>query len=168
MLNGRKSLQNRATRENGVHRAGAKQCRCHSPKEKLTKGKSPLFAAVFRRISVHLNRTHRQGGLHDFAQPVRFATVAKYESRAPLVDRKRFFAQFSFVGKTINIDDDTYEILRSLKRGSGDSFTKVIRRHIHIPAKTNAELLKHYKDVPPPDVDWEILDRILKQRGRRS
>ncbi|MDB6021423.1 MAG: putative antitoxin [Pedosphaera sp.] len=72
------------------------------------------------------------------------------------------------MGKTITIEDDAYQLLRSLKQGPGDSFTKVIRRHVHSPAKTNAELLEYYESQPPPDVDWEILERIAKTRGRRS
>jgi len=57
------------------------------------------------------------------------------------------------MGKTITIEDDAYNILRSLKQGPGDSFTKVIRRHIHVPAKKNADLLEHYESQPVPDVD---------------
>jgi len=72
------------------------------------------------------------------------------------------------MGKTITIEDDAYQLLVSLKQGPGDSFTKVIRRHVYSPAKTNAELLHWHEKQPPPDVDQDILEQIFKQRGRRS
>jgi predicted CopG family antitoxin len=72
------------------------------------------------------------------------------------------------MSKTITIDDDAYKLLASLKQGERDSFTKVIRRHVVKPAETCGELLDAYETAPPPRVDPEILDRLLKQRGRRS
>ena len=72
------------------------------------------------------------------------------------------------MSKTITIDEDAYEILASLKEGQGDSFTKVIRRHLHKPLETAGELLDYYEQAPPPNVDLEILEKIRKQRGRRS
>ena len=38
------------------------------------------------------------------------------------------------MGKTITIDDDAYKLLSALKRRPGDSFTKVILRHLNRPA----------------------------------
>lgn len=69
------------------------------------------------------------------------------------------------MGKNITIEEDVYRLLSSLKKGPGDSFTKVIRRHVHAPAKTNAELLKYYEEQAPPDVDWNVLKRIRAERG---
>ncbi|PWU18607.1 MAG: hypothetical protein C5B50_08615 [Verrucomicrobia bacterium] len=72
------------------------------------------------------------------------------------------------MGKTITIEDDVYKTLSGLKRGPGDSFTKVIRRHLNRPADTCGELEDYYDSQPPPDVNPEILERIKNERGRRS
>jgi predicted CopG family antitoxin len=72
------------------------------------------------------------------------------------------------VPKTITIDDPAYQLLSSLKRGPGDSFTKVILRHLNRPADTAGELLDELEKTPAPQVDLEMLDRIEKERGRRS
>src|SRR5438876_399062 len=83
-------------------------------------------------------------------------------------DREDAFMQCSCMSKTITIDDDVYKTLSSLKQGAGDSFTKVLRRHVVKPAETAGELLDAYENAPPPKVDPVILDRLLKERGRRS
>ena len=70
--------------------------------------------------------------------------------------------------KTITIDDEAYELLSSLKQDKGDSFTKVILRHVRKPCNTAGELLDYYAGKPPPDIDWGILDKIAAGRGRRS
>ena len=70
--------------------------------------------------------------------------------------------------KTITIDDDAYQLLSSLKQGKGDSFTKVILRHVRKPCDKAGELLDYYEAKPPPDIDWAILDKIAAARGRRS
>jgi predicted CopG family antitoxin len=72
------------------------------------------------------------------------------------------------MSKTITIDDDVYRLLASLKEGAGDSFTKVLRRHVHKPCDTAGELLDAYKNEPPPKANREMLDRLLRERGRRS
>ena len=72
------------------------------------------------------------------------------------------------MGKTITIEDDVYKTLVDLKEGPGDSFSKVLRRHVFVPAKSNGELLDWHDNQPPPNVDPDILQRILKERGRRS
>jgi hypothetical protein len=72
------------------------------------------------------------------------------------------------MSKTITIDDDVYKTLLSLKQGAGDSFTKVLRRHVVKPLDTAGELLDSYEKAPPPNLDDAILGRILKERGRRS
>jgi predicted CopG family antitoxin len=85
-----------------------------------------------------------------------------------MVDRAAAFVQLSCMGRTITIDDDAYKLLSSLKRSSRDSFTRVILRHVNRPADTCGELLEALDNSPPPNVDLAILDRIGKERGRRS
>jgi predicted CopG family antitoxin len=70
--------------------------------------------------------------------------------------------------KTITIEDDVYNLLSSLKEGTGDSFSKVLRRHVHKPLETAGELLDAYENEPPPRANGAMLDRLLKERGRRS
>jgi predicted CopG family antitoxin len=72
------------------------------------------------------------------------------------------------MGKTITIEDDAYRLLSSLKQGPGDSFTKVIRRHVYSPLETGKELIDVYEQLPPPDVDLEILRKVTSGRGRKS
>jgi predicted CopG family antitoxin len=72
------------------------------------------------------------------------------------------------MSKTITIDDDVYKLLVSLKQGDRDSFTRVLRRHVHKPADTGGELLDAYVNEPPPKVILSALNRLLKERGRRS
>lgn len=72
------------------------------------------------------------------------------------------------MGKTITIDDDAYRLLSGLKRGAGDSFTKVILRHVNRPADTCGELMDSLENSAPPNVDLAALERIEKGRGRRS
>ena len=72
------------------------------------------------------------------------------------------------MSKTISIEDDVYRTLVDLKQGPGDSFTKVIRRHLNRPADTAGELLEYYESQPPPDIDLKVLDQIERERGRRS
>ena len=90
------------------------------------------------------------------------------QSRGRQIDRASRYVQFSCMGKTITIDDTAYKLLAALKRDSRDSFTKVILRHVCRPVDTCGELLESLEHSPPPDVDLETLDRIEKQRGRRS
>jgi predicted CopG family antitoxin len=79
-----------------------------------------------------------------------------------------WFVYDSCMSKTITIDDDVYKLLASLKRDSGDSFTKVLRRHVHKPVATAGELLDAYENELPPKVEPLALRRLLNQRGRRS
>lgn len=72
------------------------------------------------------------------------------------------------MGKTITIDDNAYKLLSSLKVGSRDSFTKVILRNIHQPLETCGEILAAHEQLPPPNIDLELLEKVLKGRGRRS
>jgi predicted CopG family antitoxin len=72
------------------------------------------------------------------------------------------------MGKTITIEDDVYKLLLSLKREQGDSFSKVLRRHVARPANTCGELEEAMDKMPPPEVDLHMLERIRKERGRRS
>ena len=78
------------------------------------------------------------------------------------------FVYDSCMSKTITIDDDVYTLLSSLKQNRGDSFTKVLRRHVHKPAETAGELLDAYENEPPPKVAPLALKRLSRQRGRRS
>ncbi len=74
----------------------------------------------------------------------------------------------SCMGKTITIDDEAYELLSSRKQGKRDSFSQVIHRSLPRKANTCGELEDIYDRLPPPDVDLKMLDRIEKERGRRS
>ena len=69
--------------------------------------------------------------------------------------------------KTITIDQEAYGLLLSLKL-PGDSFSKVIHRHVRKPAETCGEMLNEIWDSPAPEVDEKLLDLVMKQRGRRS
>ena len=44
------------------------------------------------------------------------------------------------MSKTITLDDDAYKTLVSLKEGPGDSFTKVIRRHLSKRLETAGDI----------------------------
>ena len=72
------------------------------------------------------------------------------------------------MSKTITIDDDVYKLLASLKQGTGDSFTEVLRRHVYKPANTAGELLDAYEHEPPPRVNPAALKLLSGGRGRRS
>lgn len=85
-----------------------------------------------------------------------------------MIDRNTLLVQLSCMGRTITIDDDAYTLLSSLKRGSRDSFTRVILRHVNRPADTCGDLLDSLDTSPPPNVDLGVLERIEKERGRRS
>ena len=73
----------------------------------------------------------------------------------------------SCMSKTITIEDDVYKLLSSLKEGPRDSFTKVLRRHVHKPLETAGELLDAYENEPPPKVNTLVMKRLLGERGRR-
>ena len=74
----------------------------------------------------------------------------------------------SCMGKTITIDDQAYELLSSLKQGRRDSFSQVIHRNIARKANTCGELEEAYQNEAPPNIDLAVLDRVIKERGRRS
>ena len=74
----------------------------------------------------------------------------------------------SCMGKTITIDDNAYKLLSSLKIGPQDSFTRVILRNIRKPLETCGEILDAHKQLPPPNINPELLEKVLKGRGRRS
>src|SRR5581483_9874252 len=66
----------------------------------------------------------------------------------------------------ITIEDDVYKTLVGLKEGPGDSFSKVLRRHVYVPAKTNAELLAWHENQPPrrfsAQAKRELVQRLLE------
>jgi predicted CopG family antitoxin len=72
------------------------------------------------------------------------------------------------MSKNITVEDDVYELLASLKQDRGDSFNRVIRRHLPRPLDTAGELLDAYEHAPAPKINWETLDKIATGRGRRS
>ncbi len=84
------------------------------------------------------------------------------------LDDASLLVHSSCMSKTITIDDDVYRLLLSLKEGTRDSFTKVIRRHVHKPLETAGELLDYYEHQPPPAIDGALLGRVRTGRGRRS
>lgn len=69
--------------------------------------------------------------------------------------------------RNITIDEKAYNLLASLKTGPRDSFTKVILRHVRKPADTCGELLDAMNGFVP-DVDLDLLDTVMRERGRRS
>jgi predicted CopG family antitoxin len=73
-----------------------------------------------------------------------------------------------YMSKTITIDDHVYALLVSLRKGNQDSFSKVIRRHVHKTLETAGELHDAYTQLPPPTIDLEIFDKVVKGRGRPS
>ena len=73
------------------------------------------------------------------------------------------------MSKCITVDDATYKLLLSLKQGPRDSFTKVILRNVYKPLETCGELLDSYESDPPPQkANLDRLNRIERERGRRS
>lgn len=73
------------------------------------------------------------------------------------------------MSKCITVDDATYKLLVSLKQGPRDSFTKVIQRNVHKPLETCGEILDSYEnDLPAQRADLKRLNRIERERGRRS
>ncbi len=78
------------------------------------------------------------------------------------------FVDDSCTGKTITIDNNAYKLLSSLKVGPRDSFTKVILRNIYRPLETCGEVLEAHEQLPPPNINLELLEKVLKGRGRRS
>ena len=69
--------------------------------------------------------------------------------------------------RTITIDDEAYKILRRLKQGKGDSFTRVIKRNYQT-FDTCGELLDWIESEPPPKINRERLKTFGQSRGKRS
>jgi predicted CopG family antitoxin len=72
------------------------------------------------------------------------------------------------MGKTITIDDEAYDLLKSMKQGKRDSFSQVIHRNLYRKADTCGELLDMMENEPPPKVNPDLLKTIAAERGRRS
>lgn len=69
--------------------------------------------------------------------------------------------------KTITINEKAYGLLAGLKQ-PGDSFSKVIERHVQPPADTCGELLERFEGYEPPPSDEAAWQALRKGRGRRS
>jgi hypothetical protein len=69
--------------------------------------------------------------------------------------------------RTITIDDEAYKILRRLKQGKSDSFTRVIKRNYHT-FNTCGELIDWIESEPPPKIHRERLKTFKASRGKRS
>ena len=75
------------------------------------------------------------------------------------------FTYDSCMSKTITIDDDVCKLLSSLKQGSSDSFTKVLRRYVRKPAETAGELLDAYESEPAASTDTIALKLFAGAEG---
>lgn len=84
------------------------------------------------------------------------------------VDKRRRSCMISRVNRTITVDEDVYKLLSSLKRGEGDSFSEVLRRHIHKPARAARELLAAHATAPSPNLDPLFLSQLLRERSQHS
>ena len=69
--------------------------------------------------------------------------------------------------RTITIDDEAYKILRRLKQGKDDSFTRVIKRNYQ-KFDTCGELVDWIEGEPPPKINRERLSRFKQSSGLRS
>lgn len=69
--------------------------------------------------------------------------------------------------KTITIDDEAYNILRRLKQGKTDSFTRVIKRNYQT-FDTCGELIDWIESQPAPKIYRERLRNVKQSRGQRS
>lgn len=69
--------------------------------------------------------------------------------------------------KTITIDETAYGLLAELKQ-PGDSFSKVIRRHVRKPCANAGELIDEIWASPAPELDEAALKALPAGRGRRS
>ena len=69
--------------------------------------------------------------------------------------------------KTITINEKAYGLLADLKQ-PGDSFSKVIERHVRKPCANAGELIDEIWASPAPEIDEQALAALTKGRGRRS
>jgi predicted CopG family antitoxin len=69
--------------------------------------------------------------------------------------------------RTITIDDEAYKILRRLKQGKSDSFTRVIKRNYQ-RFNTCGELIDWIESEPPPKINRDRLKDFKQSRGMRS
>lgn len=67
----------------------------------------------------------------------------------------------------IMVNDLAYAALKKLKQ-PGESFSKVILRHLRPPADTAGELLERIEHAPPPPVNLDRLAQFESGRKRRS
>ena len=69
--------------------------------------------------------------------------------------------------RTITIDDEAYKILRRLKQGKSDSFTRVIKRKYQT-FDTCGDLIDWIESEPPPKINRGRLKKFKQSRGVRS
>jgi len=69
--------------------------------------------------------------------------------------------------RTITIDDEAYDILRRLKQGKDDSFTRVIKRNYQ-KLDTCGELIDWIESEPAPKVNRQRLASFKERGGNRS
>ena len=69
--------------------------------------------------------------------------------------------------RTITIDDEAYDILRRLKQGKDDSFTRVIKRNYQ-KLDTCGELIDWIESEPAPKVNRQRLVSFKERGGNRS
>jgi predicted CopG family antitoxin len=130
---------------------------------------TPCFSWVIAGSNATLNRFN---GFHDgYLRPETSEMRTQMSKRTfahNRIESPILFVQLSWMGKRITIRDDAYRLLSSLKRRPGDSFRKVILRHLNRPADTGAEILEAMDRLPPPEVDLKVLRQIERGRGRPS
>jgi len=69
--------------------------------------------------------------------------------------------------KTITIDDEAYNILRKLKEGKSDSFTRVIKRNYQTFDRCG-ELITWIESQPAPKINRGRLKTFKQSRGQKS
>ncbi len=95
-----------------------------------------------------------------------FGTIVPTRGSPGPLDAARVSCMIPVV-RTITIDDEAYKILRRLKQGKSDSFTRVIKRHYQT-FDTCGELIDWIESAPPPKINRARLKTFKHSRGLRS